>query len=784
MTPNGPTFWLLDGRNGWGAGLDPSVQSVPVADGAGPGPDGLMLSANPASPLGLTSPDGSLGALVLPRRFALAPDGTLYLLGPRRDPWLKRLDRVSRTFVTLAGIGGEGTARRQFRRPRGIAIADRRLYVADIGNRRVQVFTLPSLSLRHIWESQHRWRPWDVAAGHNFAYVLERRGGASRVWEQQAGAEMLRLVPIPADQLQKPWHRIAVDRTGLIYLVSQYSPYLAIFDRDGKPQPLKEETAGDRPPDAGPYRDSFDAPPFRLDDQGRFCLPVELLGPCDCGHPAGVDLERPLSRCPPWSQTGIIFDALGNPVPVDPATAVGPPLYLTSGVWTSRRLDSRIHRCQWHRIELDVDRLPVGTSLKVETFASNGAPPAPADPNWEACYQASGAMPSRRTPPRRVGSCPHPAIPNPRPTKPNAASVGRPHEFLVQSRGGRYLWIRVTLCGNGYATPAISALTVHYPRASYLDYLPGVYRAEDDSSRFLEQFLSGFQTTWDDLHCEISNIARYFDPKGVPAGDPLTYLAGWLALPLEETWTDEQRRRLLVAAPKLTAGRGPHHIAGRGSVAGLRDFLRVILANIAGDDVEKQTDFPALVEGFRERRRLTVGVRGQDRVGWVEEPEAGAQRVEHGTALWSEAVVGRLRLGSFEREGRARVVSTGTPGLDLYQHHAHRFRVIVPAGWIASADAERMFRRAVEAEKPAHTQYELCLVEARFRVGVQSTVGHDTILGEPARLRLAGTCDTDTAPSRPPRHRLGYDTILAVAPDGAELRLDAGTRLGIDAVIS
>jgi hypothetical protein len=148
-------------------------------------------------------------------------------------------------------------------------------------------------------------------------------------------------------------------------------------------------------------------------------------------------------------------------------------------------------------------------------------------------------------------------------------------------------------------------------------------------------------------------------------------------------------------------------------------------------------------------------------------------------------VVGRLRLGTFDREGEARLVSTGVPGLDLFQHQAHRFRVIVPAAWIHSADAERMFRRAVEAEKPAHTRYDLCLIEPRFRVGVQSTVGHDTILGAPPELRLGHPDDPDVPPSRPPRHRLGYDTVLAGAPSaGADLQLDSGGRLGIDAVIS
>ena len=63
------------------------------------------------------------------------------------------------------------------------------------------------------------------------------------------------------------------------------------------------------------------------------------------------------------------------------------------------------------------------------------------------------------------------------------------------------------------------------------------------------------------------------------------------------------------------------------------------------------------------------------------------------------------------------MVSTGDPQRDAFHEYAHRFRVFVPAAWVRSAEDERMVRRAVDAEKPAHTAYELCLVEPRFRVG-------------------------------------------------------------------
>ena len=40
--------------------------------------------------------------------------------------------------------------------------------------------------------------------------------------------------------------------------------------------------------------------------------------------------------------------------------------------------------------------------------------------------------------------------------------------------------------------------------------------------------------------------------------------------------------------------------------------------------------------------------------------------------------------------------------------------------------------------KPAHTRYDLCLVEPRFRVGLQSTVGLDTIIEQRVGKKAMG----------------------------------------------
>jgi hypothetical protein len=132
-----------------------------------------------------------------------------------------------------------------------------------------------------------------------------------------------------------------------------------------------------------------------------------------------------------------------------------------------------------------------------------------------------------------------------------------------------------------------------------------------------------------------------------------------------------------------------------------------------------------------------------------------------------------------------RLVSTGDPEHDLFHEFAHRFRVFVPSAWVRTGTEEQMVRRAINAEKPAHASFDLCLVEPRFRVGLQSTVGVDTILGGSPAARLACTHESDAPASRPPHSRLGYDMVLTAPPgDRPALRVGAGTRVGLDTLLN
>jgi len=108
-------------------------------------------------------------------------------------------------------------------------------------------------------------------------------------------------------------------------------------------------------------------------------------------------------------------------------------------------------------------------------------------------------------------------------------------------------------------------------------------------------------------------------------------------------------------------------------------------------------------------------------------------------------------------------------GMPLFSENAHLFTVSLPASALPHPAQRELLRRVIEAEKPAHTDYQLCFVEPRMRVGFQARLGIDTIVvGPPAPL------DLDQA-------TLGLDSYLGDDPTtNHQSRVGKQARLGQD----
>jgi hypothetical protein len=107
-------------------------------------------------------------------------------------------------------------------------------------------------------------------------------------------------------------------------------------------------------------------------------------------------------------------------------------------------------------------------------------------------------------------------------------------------------------------------------------------------------------------------------------------------------------------------------------------------------------------------------------------------------------------------------------GEPLFTDAAHRFLVFLPSYRAEDAGLIAEVRRVIEAEKPAHTGYDLCLVRPDMRVGYQATIGLDTIVGGPPEPLRLGQSLLSLDASLPP-------------PIGGAARIGQGARLGADA---
>jgi len=293
--------------------------------------------------------------------------------------------------------------------------------------------------------------------------------------------------------------------------------------------------------------------------------------------------------------------------------------------------------------------------------------------------------------------------------------TGDSPDCLVQSPPGRHLQMKLELRTNGLASPLLFSIQVSYPRASYLRYLPAVYQEDDESRVFLDRFLRIFQATFDGMDRTIDDMWTRFDPMSVP-DEWYNWLAAWIALPINPLWTDQERRSTLKTAGAL--------YPLRGTAAGVQQLVK----QYSGIDVR-------LIEHFR-LRQLIVLSDGPD----------GGTTLGPATRLWSRDYYRRLQVGVYSRIGYFELTGEPEPDLEPLAWGANEFTLFFDCHPYRVAETAKKVAQATEQEKPAHTKANYAPVFPRMRVGVQSTLGVDTRVGEytPLLLGVTGTLDYDS----------------------------------------
>jgi phage tail-like protein len=720
-------YWFLDSVAGWRATFLDGLELT--------SPDGnLVLDALPGSATLLLDPTLQAAEFKCPSALCSDSRGNLLVVDAALN-LIKRIDLERGLVRTLPEIGGKGVAPRELCEPRGIAVLPNgAAVVSDTGNHHLKIFSPGVGATLQDWgaydalgQPRHgtgrkMFRfPWSVAVGGcQSVYVVDRgnrrvqRIRADGVWEGEFS--------------QKEWAsptRLAIGPKGLIAVVDAGANVVTVIGAG-----FSQELVGvDKPrsvaidPQARVYVGDADGLLHLFVPDPNTSGSYELAGTGMMGFDGGIiDLVSDNKK----GLLAIVAETSNGPQQrlwqINP---YGAPVH--TGTFISQPLDSKIPNCQWHRVLLNAS-VPAGTSIQIDSFTAE-APLKPAsqitDPllnQWKLCIKAGNQNP----------------------------------DCLVQSGPGRYLWLRLTFNSNGLVSPELRSLKVFYPRVSYLQYLPAVYQEDEKSRPFLERFLSIFQTEFDGFDRKIDRIWQLFNPGSIPAKD-LKWLASWLAVVVDPGWSENKLRSMLKNAFQAQCQRG--------TVAGLVQAIQ--------DYVGVQA---VVVEHFQLRQLPILpgdaAVNGSSGDSVV---AASAGSRQYGIRLWGSNFYKRLQLGSNSQIGDFQLISDPAPDAETATWDAHQFTVLFLASPYGSGDVERQISQVVEREKPVHTQANICPLLPRFRIGVQSTIGTDSVVGGISYLVLNQLAT------------LGYDSILGCSKEELQLRQDGiapHPRVGLSSQLS
>lgn len=575
--------------------------------------------------------------------------------------------------------------------PRGLAI-DRndRLFVADSAANQVLVIDLWSRRIlrveRFAAATASGPSPVDLASHDDQIWVVTRDAPGLYVMTARRAARRQALDP----SILAP-SRVACSPSGRVYLLDQGGTSTAAIHRISPPGPSIP----------APYAcdvelESEDVVVIARHADREFQR-LHLL--------AGTELT-PL-RARGYDGQGIIrapdgsllyFTAAGKITTAVPARLS----YKKTGEVITHRLDCGEFQTTWGRLFLDAC-IPDGTEVRVAFAAAD-------DIDEDEVELA-------RTPPARTidVSPPHPALSPPMPPQKLAPAdedyrplhpreTGRELAWLRPEPGdpfltyeapiiappARYLWVFIRLSGTSKLTPRVRSLRAEYPSHDYLRRLPRFFSREEAAADFLRRYLAMFDGFLFELEAKAAARELLLDPHASPE-EALPWLASFMGLVLDERWPLSAKRTMIAETGQLFRLRGTRW--------SLERMIEIAIGTR-----------PIMIEHFR-LRGLGGAILGNDE-----------------GALTSSVLGAGFRVGAAIGEpGTNFIQGDGTPAEDPFAQYAHRFSVVIPGR--LSAEQVDIVRFILDRHRPAHTIYDLCLVDAGMRLGVGLHLGLSSLVG-------------------------------------------------------
>jgi phage tail-like protein len=274
--------------------------------------------------------------------------------------------------------------------------------------------------------------------------------------------------------------------------------------------------------------------------------------------------------------------------------------------------------------------------------------------------------------------------------------------MLFVANQGRYLWLRIQLTAyDAESRPRVSEIKVSYPRLSLLRYLPPVYQEDQVSTAFLERFLALFETVFQEVDLQITDLYRKFDPETTPP-EFLSWLASWVSLTLNDALPEDRKRQLIAQSPFL--------FQTKGTPAGIRRFLSAYTG--AAAEVRE----PSLM---------------------ADPFVAGNIRLGQGSVLARNAG-GAVKVGDNTILGETLLTPKSAVPTGPLAAAANRFEIVLDMEPAQFAAREPAIRRAIRGFVPASTEFTLSLAPTQSGIG-SARLGFNARVAQPQPFRVGVT---------------------------------------------
>jgi phage tail-like protein len=686
-----------------------------------------------------------------PSGIAVAQDGTIFYTDPDNDR-IFRIDGCDASIQVVRCIGSR-LEPVGLNTPRGLLIPKYRpaLFVADSNNNRLQIFDLSSLQLVDIWgqfdpangtqpgtEPGRFDTPWSldgdadgnvyvVDYGNNRVQKFNRAGiVVPEFWETMRQAALL----------SKPSGIVALATQGatLLYILDEATCSVFVFDANGNPA---NDSAGN---------------PIKF-GSGVLQAPMGIAASEEAVYIGDNQLRRVLSfkTADGYSFAGeavgyqgpvaaLAFDGKGSLL-VHAGTEVAPVRltigkgYRTRGLMWSEAIQMRQREVYWHRLQALIKRIGTEAHLRLFVHTSNDQ----ADQPSIDLVNADAFSDSRWRP---ASSEPFSDI----------------DDLFIGGEPAFFLWVGALFSGEGLSTPVVSQLRAEFDHESYLEFLPAIYRSPSPCDDVLLRFLSLFETFFTGTEESIRNLSVFFDPAVIPA-EFLSWLAGWLALDLDENWDEAKKREAIARAFDM--------YSRRGTARGLREALRFF----AG--VDAVIEEPILSAEWwalpaesiscecKRTAQSQCGCKGSSARPKERTWDETENSVLGVTTMLAPAHPQGAVVGATATLDQSHLISNAEFGAPLFSDVADRFTVQLYRGQLNCPETLDRVREVIIREKPAHTTYDLCVIEPSLRIGYQARVGIDAVVAGPPEPTGIGD-ERGAVLGGQPAARIGAGNILGI----------------------